>query len=149
MLTTLIVIGVLVVLFFVRVFIENNKVPILGVTQGKLKRVGKKPNNVSTQTDVASKQVETLNFKDSELSTMNSLKKAVEAFGGGRIETETADYLYVIFKTPLMKYCDDVEFWLDTANNEVHYRSSSRAGYSDMGLNRARYNKISELYQAL
>jgi uncharacterized protein (DUF1499 family) len=149
MLTTLIVIGVLLVLFFVRVFIENNKVPVLGVNQGKFTPVSKKPNNVSTQTDIVSKQVETLNFKDSELSTMNALKKAVEEYGGGCIETETENYLYVIFKTPLMKYCDDVEFWLDTSNNVVHFRSSSRAGYSDMGLNRTRYKKIAKLYQAL
>ncbi|MFT7186517.1 MAG: hypothetical protein ACI84K_001920 [Pseudohongiellaceae bacterium] len=149
MLTTLMVIGVLVVLFFIRVFIENNKIPVLGVTQGKFKPVGKKPNNVSTQTDVATKQVETLSFKDSQQSTMNALKKTIEAYGGGRIETETTDYLYVIFTTSLMKYCDDVEFWLDTASNKVHFRSSSRAGYSDMGLNRARYNKIAKLYQAL
>ena len=149
MLTTLIVIGVLVVLFFVRVFIENNKVPVLGVTQGKFKPVGKKPNNVSTQTDVAAKKVDTLSFKDSAKTTMSALKKVVEEYGGGCIETESSDYLYVIFKTPLMKYCDDVEFWLDSAANKVHFRSCSRAGYSDMGLNRTRYNKISELYQAL
>jgi uncharacterized protein (DUF1499 family) len=48
-----------------------------------------------------------------------------------------------------MRYRDDVEFWLDTESQQVHYRSSSRAGYSDMGLNRKRYNKIAELYRDL
>jgi len=149
MLTVLMVIGVLVVLFLVRVFIENNKVPVLGVSDGKLKLISKKPNNVSTQTDVPKKKVNTLAFKNSSQLTMEALKKAVQEYGGGHIETETDDYLYVIFTTSLMKYRDDVEFWLDNTNNQVHYRSSSRAGYSDMGLNRTRYNKITELYQAL
>ena len=147
--TTLIVIGVLAALFFIRVFIENNRAPALGVTDGKLAPISKKPNNVSTQTDVLKKKVATLPFKDSAEATMSALKKSVEQFGGGRVETEKSDYLYVIFTTPLMKYRDDVEFWLDSDNNEVHYRSSSRAGYSDMGLNRARYNEIAKLYQTL
>jgi uncharacterized protein (DUF1499 family) len=147
--TTLIVIGVLAALFFIRVFIENNRVPALGVSDGKLAPVSKKPNNVSTQTDIPKKKVATLPFKDSVEATMSALKKSVEQFGGGRVETEKGDYLYVIFTTPLMKYRDDVEFWLDSDNNEVHYRSSSRAGYSDMGLNRARYNEIAKLYQTL
>lgn len=146
--TTLIVIGVLLALFFVRIFIENSRVPVLGVTEGKLKPLSKKPNNVSTQSDIEAKKVDTLAFKFSVEATMESLKKAVNEYGGGQIETETPDYLYVIFTTSLMKYHDDVEFWLDTEKNEVHYRSSSRAGYSDMGLNRARYNKIADIYKA-
>jgi len=149
MLTALIIIGVLAALFFIRVLIENNKTPQLGVTDGQLAPISKKPNNVSSQSQVTAKKVAALTAKDSPQSTMAALKSAVQAYGGGSIETETEDYLYVIFSTSLMKYRDDVEFWLDTSNNKVHYRSSSRAGYSDMGLNRARYDKIAASYQAL
>ncbi|GAA4100435.1 DUF1499 domain-containing protein [Zhongshania borealis] len=141
------VIGVLVVLFFARVIIQGNQVPELGVKNGKLAAISSKPNNVSSQADDPEKQVATLPFKDTPASTMSALKAAVASYGGGKIETETDDYLYVIFTTSLMRYRDDVEFWLDTENRQVHFRSSSRAGYSDMGLNRKRYNKIAELYQ--
>jgi uncharacterized protein (DUF1499 family) len=48
-----------------------------------------------------------------------------------------------------MKYNDDVEFWLDSDAKQVHFRSASRAGYSDMGLNRTRYEAIAELYSNL
>jgi len=149
MLTALIIIGALAALFLIRVFVENNKIPALGVTDGKLAPISKKPNNVCSQTDVTAKKVKALTAKDSPESTMAALKSAVATFGGGSIKTETDDYLYVVFSTSLMKYRDDVEFWLDTANNTVHYRSSSRAGYSDMGVNRARYDKIAASYQAL
>jgi len=149
MLTALIIVGALTVLFFLRVFIENSKIPPLGVAAGKLAAISTKPNNVSSQTAIAAKKVATLAAKESPASTMAALKAAVESFGGGTIETQTENYLYVIFTTSLMKYRDDVEFWLDTANNAVHYRSSSRAGYSDMGLNRRRYDKIAASYQGL
>jgi uncharacterized protein (DUF1499 family) len=149
MLVTLIVIGAVAALLLTRVFIENNKVPVLGVSDGKLAAISKKPNNVSSQTTLAAKKVLPLTAKETPAATMAALKSAVAAFGGGSIDTEAEDYLYVVFTTSLMKYRDDVEFWLDNSNNEVHYRSSSRAGYSDMGLNRARYDKIANSYSGL
>lgn len=143
------VIGILVVAFLVRVVIEGNRVPDLGVKDGKLAAISSKPNNVSSQVDDPKKKVATLAFKNSAAETMSALKAAVAAYGGGSIAAESEDYLYVIFTTSLMRYRDDVEFWLDVDNKVVHYRSSSRAGHSDMGLNRKRYDKIAELYQGL
>ena len=143
------VIGVLVVLFMARVIIQGNQVPELGVTDGKLAALSSKPNNVSSQAKDPEKRVATLPFKDSQASTLSALKKAVAAYGGAKVQAESDDYLYVVFTTSLMRYRDDVEFWLDTESQQVHYRSSSRAGYSDMGLNRKRYNKIAELYRDL
>ena len=145
--TTLIAITILLAAIFGYAYYQNSQVPTLGVTQGKLKALSKKPNNVSSQTEIADKKVATLAFKESQASTMQALKQAVSAYGGGTIEKETNDYLYVIFTTSLMKYHDDVEFWLDSKNEEVHFRSASRTGYSDMGLNRQRYDKISALYR--
>jgi uncharacterized protein (DUF1499 family) len=143
------VIGILVIAFLARVIIEGNRVPELGVQDGKLAAISSKPNNVSSQVDDANKKVATLAFKDSAPETLTALKAAVAAYGGGNIAAESEDYLYVIFTTSLMRYRDDVEFWLDVDNKAVHYRSSSRAGHSDMGLNRKRYNMIAELYQDL
>lgn len=143
------IIGVLVVLFLVRVIVQGNQVPELGVKDGKLAAISSKPNNVSTQTDDPTKKVATLVFKDSQASTLSALKKAVALYGGAKIKAESEDYLYVVFTTSLMRYRDDAEFWLDVENKQVHYRSSSRAGHSDMGLNRKRYNEIAELYRGL
>ena len=77
---------------------------------------------------------------------MNAIKQVVATYGGADIKKETTDYLYVVFTTSGLKFHDDAEFWLDTENRQVHFRSSSRAGYSDMGLNRKRYDALTELY---
>lgn len=132
-----------------RIYIQNNQTPTLGVENGQLKPVSKKPNNVSTQAVDEAKRVEPLAMKGSIEETMQALKSAVESYGGASIETETGNYLYVIFTTARMKYHDDAEFWIDQENGVVHFRSASRAGYSDMGLNRSRYEALAELYSSL
>jgi uncharacterized protein (DUF1499 family) len=145
---TLIIIVLFLAINFGRIYFQNAQVPQLGVNNGQLAPISKKPNNVSTQTEDAEKKVPTLPFKATPEATMNAIKAAVAGYGGGKIQQETNDYLYVVFTTSLMKYHDDVEFWLDTENKEVHFRSSSRAGYSDMGLNRKRWEALAELYRA-
>lgn len=129
-----------------RLYYQNSQVPRLGVSQGRFQPLSPKPNGVSSQTDVASQRVEPWTFKDTQGATMAALKAAVAAYGGAAVKTQTDDYLYVVFTTPSLRFHDDVEFWLNTSKREVEFRSSSRAGYSDMGLNRERYQKLSELY---
>lgn len=146
MTTILIVLAVLVALAFGAIYWQNAQVPTLGVTEGKLTPLSDKPNNVSTQTDVADKKVQPLPFKDTAANTLFAIKRAVEAYGGADIKAETDTYLYVVFTTSMMKYHDDAEFWLDTDNKVVHFRSASRAGRSDLGLNRQRYEALTELY---
>jgi len=44
---------------------------------------------------------------------------------------------------------DDVEFHLDEATQTAHFRSASRIGYSDLGVNRKRMEEFTSLYRAL
>lgn len=128
------------------IYYQNSIEPQLGVADGRLKPLGNKPNDISTQTDKAGKKVDPLPFKESAEATRQALKAAISSHGGGRIEEETDDYLRVVFTTPVFRFNDDAEFWLDTENEVVHFRSAARAGYSDLGNNRKRYRKLRELY---
>jgi uncharacterized protein (DUF1499 family) len=131
-----------------RIYYQNIQTPSLGVDQGKLQPISKKPNNVSPQTDDAAKKVAPLPAKTTPAATLAAIKQAIHLYGGAVIKRETDDYLYVVFTTGKMRFHDDAEFWLDSANQQVQFRSASRAGYSDMGLNRQRYERIAELYAA-
>ena len=148
MTTALLILALLVTGNVGRIYYQNAQEPELGVEQGRLQPIDKKPNNVSTQTDDATKRVEPLAAKESPAATLSALKKAIDLYGGGEIKRATDDYLYVVFTTGKMRFHDDAEFWLDNSTQQVHFRSASRAGYSDMGLNRQRYNRIAELYAA-
>ena len=48
---------------------------------------------------------------------------------GTRVITREADYLYArMLGTPVLKFTDDVEFWLDARTGDIHFRSASRLG---------------------
>lgn len=71
----------------------------------------------------------------------------METYGSIVINEETETYIYAVATTCRMNYHDDMELYFDETKALVHYRSGSRAGYSDMGLNRERYDVISKAYR--
>ena len=57
--------------------------------------------------------------------------------------TLTAEYRSLIFR-----FIDDVDFLLDEKEGVIHFRSASRVGYSDLGANRKRMERIRKAFQA-
>lgn len=109
----------------------------LGVNDGKLKSCPGTPNCVSSQSNKLTEKVEPL-----PAVPISEIKKVVESMERTTIITETDNYLYAEFKSKLMGFVDDVEFYLDKDANVVHVRSASRLGKSDLGVNRARVEEI-------
>jgi len=139
-----------VVLIVVLVMVSKNmKTPELGVENGLFKPLSSKPNGVSSQAKDESKLVEPLLFSGNLEETKKLLKEVCQSYGDVKIVKEETYYIHVVFTTGTMKYNDDVEFYLDEKNQLVHYRSESRVGYSDMGLNRERYDALSLSYNQL
>ena len=56
------------------------------------------------------------------------------------------DYMHLECSSKLFRFVDDVEFWFDDANKVIHCRSASRKGYSDLGVNRKRLEKIRQQF---
>ena len=119
----------------------------LGVQDGQLAPMPKSPNAVSSQTDDASKKVEPLAMSGDIASTMAKIKQCLMTLGGNKIVSETDNYLHVVFTTKIMRFKDDVEFYIDEAAQQVHFRSASRVGYSDLGANRKRYEAFKAIYK--
>ena len=51
----------------------------------------------------------------------------------------------MVFISRLMRFRDDVEFLLDREARVFHVRSASRVGYSDLGANAARVERLRAL----
>ena len=66
---------------------------------------------------------------------------------GSRVITDKQDYLYVEFKSRIMGFVDDVEFYFPE-ESIIHVRSASRMGYSDLGVNRKRIETIRQHFDA-
>lgn len=49
-----------------------------------------------------------------------------------------AAFLHAAFRTPTLRFVDDVAFRVDLDQGVVHVRSASRLGHGDLGVNRRR-----------
>jgi uncharacterized protein (DUF1499 family) len=123
----------------------------LGVRGGLLKAPSSTPNSVSSQADRWPNhpqreyaRIAPLAMRGDAAATMARLQAAVAAMPGARIVTLRADYLHAEFTTPLLRFVDDAEFWIDPAAGVVHVRSASRLGHGDRGVNRARIEALRE-----
>ena len=109
----------------------------LGVKDGKLAPCPSSPNCVSSQSEDPQSKIDPL-----PLISIADLKTIVANMDRTTIIEETDNYLYAEFKSNLMGYVDDVEFYRDSDANVVHVRSASRLGKSDLGVNRKRIEEI-------
>lgn len=62
-----------------------------------------------------------------------------------RLVDEDDSYLHYEFTTLLLRFVDDVEFLFDETTKTIHFRSASRTGYSDLGVNRKRMEQVRTL----
>lgn len=115
----------------------------LGVHDGKLQECPDSPNCVCTQSASDSHRVMPLTVAaDVERNAvMTAVTEVVETFDRATIISQEADYLRAEFATR-MGFVDDVEFYFDGSGRQLHFRSASRLGHSDMGLNRKRYETL-------
>ena len=109
----------------------------LGVNNGKFTPCPSTPNCVNSQSNDAQSKINPL-----PPVSISELKKIVESMERTTIVKSTDNYLYAEFKSKLMGYVDDVEFYLDNQENVIHVRSASRLGKSDLGVNRKRIEEI-------
>jgi uncharacterized protein (DUF1499 family) len=109
----------------------------LGVKDGKLAACPSSPNCVNSQSQDSKSKIAPL-----PLVAIADLKKVIESMERTTIIEQTDNYLYAEFKSKLMGYVDDVEFYRDSQANVTHVRSASRLGQSDLGINRKRIEAI-------
>ncbi|MCC6138178.1 MAG: DUF1499 domain-containing protein [Bdellovibrionaceae bacterium] len=112
-----------------------------------LKACPDKPNCVSTVSTRREQSLLPLKFRGTLIESKDRLKKVVNSLSRTQIVKEDPSYLHFTFKSALFGFVDDVEFYLDEATQLVHFRSASRLGYSDLGVNRRRMEEIAKLYE--
>lgn len=121
----------------------------LGVNDGKLALCPSSPNCVSSQSTDTQHTIEPLTYNTSAAEAMATLKKVIESQERTKIISESPNYIYAEFKSKLMGFVDDVEFYLDAATKVIHVRSASRLGESDLGVNRNRIETIRAAFDTL
>jgi uncharacterized protein (DUF1499 family) len=107
------------------------------------------PNCVSTKSKDPDHAMTPLPYIKSGKESMDRLVAIVRDMKRATIVTATSSYLHVEFRSALFRFVDDVEFVLDDSARLIHFRSASRTGYYDFGVNRRRMQEISDRYLRL
>ena len=114
----------------------------LGVRDGRLTACPASPNCVSTRASDESHRIEPLAFAGSAEDAVERLKGILQAMPRSKIITAERNYIHAEFTSAVFRFVDDVEFLVDQPSRTIHFRSASRAGYSDLGANRKRMEAI-------
>lgn len=65
---------------------------------------------------------------------------------GGTVTEKSPSYIKAEYKSSVFKFVDDVEFFIDDGEKTIHFRSASRTGYYDFGVNKKRIGDIKFKY---
>jgi uncharacterized protein (DUF1499 family) len=100
------------------------------------------PNCVYTGASDQEHGIAAISYTTDLPAAMAQLVKVINALPRTKIVTQTENYLYVEFTSAFWRFRDDVEFSLDDAAKKINFRSASRLGRSDLGVNRKRMEAI-------
>ncbi|MCA0969739.1 DUF1499 domain-containing protein [Halobacillus litoralis] len=119
----------------------------IGVKDGRLAECPSSPNCVSTQAEDESKKMDPLVFSGDLTQSKKLVKEVLGEMERTSIEDDSQHYIHAIVKSKILRFKDDVEFYFDEQQKLIHYRSASRVGYSDMGVNRKRMEEFASAYK--
>ena len=114
----------------------------LGVRNGRLAACKRSPNCVSSQANPSDLE----HYIAPIHGSMDAVRAALERVPRATLIEDKGNYLYAEFRTRLLRYVDDVEFFFD--GTVIHVRSCSRLGRRDFGVNRRRVETLRSLIEA-
>lgn len=102
------------------------------------------PNCVSTQAprEDAQHYIEPITYTGSAADARQRLLDVIAAMPRTKIVTDEELYIHATFTSLIFRFVDDVQFVIDDAAKTIHFRSASRVGRGDMGVNRNRMEEI-------
>jgi uncharacterized protein (DUF1499 family) len=103
------------------------------------------PNCVSTQATDEGHAITSFQYKKPRVEAKEALKAVMAALARIKLVEEDESYLHYEVTSLLLRFVDDVEFLFDETTKTVHFRSASRTGYSDLGVNRKRMEQVRAL----
>ena len=103
------------------------------------------PNCVSTQAQDEGHSIAPFHYRKSRAEAKEALKEVIRSLPRTKLVQEDESFLHYEFTSLLLRFVDDVEFLFDDEAKAIHFRSASRTGYGDLGVNRARMEQVRAL----
>jgi uncharacterized protein (DUF1499 family) len=107
------------------------------------------PNCVSTEATRESQRIPTVPFTDDAASAQRRARAALAAEPRTTVTVDEPGHLHAECKSFVFRFVDDVDIVVDASARVFRFRSASRVGESDLGVNRRRVERLaSRLRQA-
>jgi uncharacterized protein (DUF1499 family) len=106
------------------------------------------PNCVSTQAPAGPQHMDPIPYTGPLAPARAKLLEVLRHHPRTRIVREEADSLKAECRSAFFHFVDDVDFVFDDAAKRIHFRSASRLGRKDFGVNRKRMEEISAAFRA-
>jgi uncharacterized protein (DUF1499 family) len=105
------------------------------------------PNCVSTEAADERHAMRPVPYRKPRAEAKEALKEVVRTLPRTKLVEEEESYLHYEFTSLIMRFVDDVEFLFDDEAKMMQFRSASRTGYGDLGVNRKRMEQIRSLVE--
>jgi len=112
----------------------------LGVSNGTLTPCPATPNCVSSQSSPADTEhfISAMPYAIPEELLRQNILEVLNETPRTKIVTASNDCIHVESTSLFLRFTDDFEFYIDSREKLLHFRSASRVGRSDFGTNRKR-----------
>ena len=100
------------------------------------------PNCVSTHAQDEGHAIAPFRYRKSRAEAKEALKEVIRSLPRTKLVEEDESYLHYEFTSLLLRFVDNVEFLFDDETKTIHFRSASRTGYGDLGVNRTRMEQV-------
>ena len=121
---------------------SGNSPTNIGIENGKLTSCPDSPNCVVSQTDDQSHYIEPLTYSGDRQEAYDNFVKILSVVPNTQITEQTKNYIRAQSTSKIMGFIDDSEFYFPPNEQIIHWRSASRLGESDLGVNRRRLEQI-------
>jgi len=106
------------------------------------------PNCVSTQAPPGPQLMDPIPYSGPLVQARARLLGVLRDYPRTRIVREEPDALKAEFRSKIFRFVDDGDFVFDDTTKSIHFRSASRLGRKDFGVNRKRMEEVTRLFQA-
>ena len=118
----------------------------LGVTDGQLRPCPNTRNCVNSQDGSGYTVMESIPYSGDVDDARSRMVNVINEMDRAVIVKQTHDYIHAEYRSLMWNFVDDVELYFDDADHVIHFRSASRFGRGDMGVNRDRMNDLRERF---
>ena len=116
-------------------------------TENRLTPCPSSPNCVSSLSEDRRHAIEPLQFTGSREEAVKRLIGILEKQATARVTLTETDYIHAEFRSQIFRFVDDVEFLFSDEEKIIHVKSASRTGYSDLGANRKRVERLRRAFE--